>query len=222
MALSVPLIGHLCHSNGCTDRHFLSPLSREEHSSPLSHNLSTVTLLSPSLPPHWVHLTYRHLTAGSMMQCHHIYFLLLLSLKVFTTDVSCKSSLSRSKSVLINSSRINPSLLKLIINSYVEKLLLQSSLSTDTITSHLNRLGWVCDSPSLMHSHHRLSPLSSDHVANHPALAERKLFVGEKPPNYDPDYVSHCTVRHVYWVCCVVSDDERRPPQQQQHPQATG
>lgn len=59
-------------------------------------------------------------------------------------------------------------ILKLIVKTYLDDLMsVTDPIDEAVIRSRLSRLG--------------------DHISNHPALNQKRLFVGHMPPNYDPD-----------------------------------
>ncbi len=70
----------------------------------------------------------------------------------------------------VSNNNPNRGVLRLIVKAFVDDLLSRSTIEDEVARSKLYQLG--------------------DHISTHPALRQRHLYVGQEPPNYDPDKVS--------------------------------
>lgn len=84
---------------------------------------------------------------------------------ILLTSVMCCHAIRE-----ISNNNLNRGVLKLIVKAFVDDLLSRSTIEDEVARSKLYQLG--------------------DHISTHPALRQRHMYVGQEPPNYDPDKVS--------------------------------
>jgi len=77
-----------------------------------------------------------------------------------------------------SNTKINNGIMKLIVKAYVDELLAMARIEDEVTRNKLMDLG--------------------DHIVSHPALRQKHLYVGQEPPNFDPDRVSYSSFYYVF------------------------
>lgn len=121
-----------------------------------------------------------------------------VSLFIFSQFFSLASGVLFKKSnfqqKVVHHNDINPGLLNLIVKSYIEDMLSDPVFANEKIKNRLTNLGLVAvvvyfSLIDLILTWFLICSFSN-YISTHPALKQKNVYVGQKPPNYDPDYVS--------------------------------